>query len=127
MNNIEQREIVLVPWRYSDDSEIEPRPTLVISNTTYNEKHLDVMLCFITSQPKQFDYSVEITNNDMEKGTLKRDSKIVPSKILIRPKDMIITRFGKIKIEKYNQVINNLKKLVECPQTSIMAPATKSN
>jgi hypothetical protein len=85
------------------------------------------MLCFITSQPKQFDYSVEITNNDMEKGTLKRDSKIVPSKILIRPKDMIITRFGKIKIEKYNQVINNLKKLVECPQTSIMAPATKSN
>lgn len=44
-----QREIVLVPFPYSDLTNTKRRPVLIISNDDYNRKFHDVVICVITS------------------------------------------------------------------------------
>ncbi len=47
-----QREIVLVPFPYSDLSAVKRRPVLVISNDDYNISYPDILVC----DYKQFAY-----------------------------------------------------------------------
>ena len=44
-----QREIVLLPFPYSDLSSTKKRPALIVSNNNYNERFNDVVVCVITS------------------------------------------------------------------------------
>ena len=47
--NYKQKEIVLVPFPYSDLSATKKRPVLIVSNNHYNNNFEDVIVCVITS------------------------------------------------------------------------------
>ena len=51
-----QREIVLVPFPYSDLSSTKRRPVLIVSNDDYNQMFQDVVVCVITSNQQTDDY-----------------------------------------------------------------------
>jgi mRNA-degrading endonuclease toxin of MazEF toxin-antitoxin module len=53
-----QREIILVPFPYSDLSSSKRRPVLVVSNDDYNQHFQDVVVCVITSNLHTDEYSV---------------------------------------------------------------------
>ena len=73
---INQRDIVLINFPFSDLSGAKVRPALVLSNDRYNSTSLDAVVLALTSNLSRLDYSVLVTNSDLESGRLPVDSAI---------------------------------------------------
>jgi len=74
-SEIEQGDIVLIDFSYSDLKRSKFRPALVISNSRYNSTSLDVIVLRITSKSKR-EWAIEITNKDVESGFLEVESYV---------------------------------------------------
>lgn len=92
--NYSQREIVLVPFPYSDLSTNKKRPLLIVSNNVYNSKYDDVVVCVITSKKNKDDYSIVIKDENLEYGYLPEDSTIKYHKLFTISKAKIIKKFS---------------------------------
>jgi mRNA interferase MazF len=108
-----QREIVLVPFPYSDLSSTKRRPVLIVSNNLYNASFPDILVCVITSNLYKDDYSVELDNNDLDMGMLPELSVIKCHKLFTIDQTRIVKRFSLIKEKKFEEVIIVLQKLIE--------------
>jgi mRNA interferase MazF len=106
--SIKQREIVLMPFPYSDLSQSKKRPALVVSSDEFNESSPDVICCSITSNPARERRTVEITNRDMESGFLEFESKIKPYHLFTVSKQRIYQSLGILRKTKFNDVISLL-------------------
>jgi mRNA interferase MazF len=102
--NFEQGEIVVAQILYSERVGIKTRPALVISNTKYNKNSEDIILLKITSKSKQTQYDIGLTNKDLEKGELTKESMIMADNPVTTYKEMITTKIGKISKEKLKEV-----------------------
>lgn len=107
-----QREIVLVPFPFSDLSTQKKRPALIISNNEFNKHSEDVICCMITSNPQVQESCVKITQKDLESGKLFYDSKIKPSRLFILNKRIIDKHLGFLSKEKSLLVQEEIKKLI---------------
>ena len=103
-----QREIILVPFPYSDLSKNKRRPAMIISNNNHNLHNEDVICCAITSNPREYEKSLPIEENDFENGKLIRPSRIKPTKILSLDQRNIIKVLGKLNVPKSKEVIHQL-------------------
>jgi len=110
---VNQRDIVLIPFPYSDLSQHKKRPVVVISGKEYNERNSDLICCAITSNPRDYANSIEISKRDLDSGNLKYDSKIKPNKIFTLEQDKIITILGRLNILKSKEVVSNLNLCIE--------------
>jgi len=108
-----QREIVLVPFPYSDLSSSKRRPVLIISNNNYNKKFPDSLVAVITSNLYKDDYSVALFNNDLEMGLLPEPSIIKCRKLFTIEQSQILKRFSLLSEEKFDEVIVFLNKLIK--------------
>ena len=109
----EQRDIVLGPFPYSDLSDMKNRPLLVISDEDYNQRREDFICCAITSNPKAHRYAIDITNADLESGSLKLDSKVRADKVFTLKQTRIKKRFGKLSLEKSEMVVDKIRDIIE--------------
>ena len=106
-----QREIVLVPFPYSDLSFSKRRPVLVISNNYYNKNFPDIF-CVITSNLFKDAYSVDLNDEHLESGVLPEKSIIKRHKLFTVEQTKIIRRFSVISEQKFDEIINMLQKLI---------------
>lgn len=110
---IKQRDIMLIPFRYSDFSQDKKRPVLILSPSTYNSIQSDILGCAITSSQPRFSDGVIITNDDMESGNLKKTSAVRHDKVYSLSKELIIHYIGKLSKSKSVAVVNKLDSLIE--------------
>ena len=107
-----QRELVWVEVPYSDFSGKKIRPAVIVSNNAYNRKSEDMVICAITSNTQKTDYSVTISENDLEKGKLKVASKIRADKIMQIDKKLALKAFARLNSRKFSETTAQIKKLV---------------
>ena len=105
----EQREIVLIPFPYSDLTGSKKRPALIISNTNVNNTE-DRICCLVTSNIHKNDLQIE--NTDLQKGALPLKSSIrahrvftIDQRIIIKKLCMVTTEFHKKVIAKINMYL----------------------
>lgn len=108
-----QGDIVLVPVPFTDLSEAKQRPALIISNDNYNAKVEDIVVCGITSNIKDEDFSIVIDQKDMADGIMPFLSRIKADKLFSLNKNIISRRLGRVKKEVLNNVRKEILKLVE--------------
>ena len=108
-----QRQIVLVPFPYSDLSSTKRRPVLIVSNDSYNKAFTDVLVCVITSNLRKDEYSVTLSNDDLEIGVLPESSVVKSHKLFTIHKDKIIKTFSQVKEEFFSQVNEKIKDLIK--------------
>lgn len=108
-----QREIVLVPFPYSDLSSTKRRPVLIVSNDDYNQNFQDVVVCVITSNLHTDTYSVALGNEDLEIGVLPESSIVKTHKLFTIHQDKIIKKFSVVKGEYFGKVADKIKQLIE--------------
>jgi mRNA interferase MazF len=108
-----QREIVLVPFPYSDLSATKRRPVLIVSNNNYNNDFADVVVCVITSNQFEDDYSVPLENSDLEIGVLPESSIVKTHKLFTIEQTKIIRKFSLVKEEFYEIVEEKLQELFD--------------
>jgi len=111
-----QREIVLVPFPYSDLSATKKRPVLIISNDDYNSRFDDILICVITSNQFKDDYSIDLRNDDLEIGILPELSVVKTHKLFTIDKSKIIKKFSVVKNEYYVQIEQMIIKLIQSNQ-----------
>jgi len=108
-----QGEIVLVPFPYSDLSASKRRPALVVSNNFYNGRFTDIVVCVITSNLYKDNFSVELSDNNLQSGILPESSIIICHKLFTIEQSRIIKKFSKVKDDKLKEAISMLHNLFQ--------------
>jgi len=111
-NEIEQGDIVLIDFSYSDLKRSKLRPALVMSNSVYNSTSLDIVALRITSKPKR-KWAVKITNKDIGGGFLEVESYVKVDSIFTIENNMIAKVVGKLNEMKINEVKLKLDELFD--------------
>jgi len=110
---IEQGDLLLVPFPFSDQSGRKVRPVIVISNKEFNEYSGDILVVGVTSNISKDKYTIGLINNDLETGKLIRPSCIKVENILRLDKELIIKNIGKVKRSKLSDIINKLNEIIK--------------
>ena len=106
----DQKEIVLIPFPYSDLTGVKKRPALIISNENLNYSD-DRICCLITSNnPKE---GILIKKDFISKGNLPFKSWIKPQRIFTIDKRIIIKSFAKINSSLHLELIKKINNLIK--------------
>ncbi len=92
----EQGEIIIVPFPFSDLSNVKQRPVLILSKDADNKTFDDIITCGITSNLKDVKHSVLIGNENLEKGEIPLSSRIKVDKLFTLDKNIVRKRVAKI-------------------------------
>ncbi|HEX9990515.1 MAG TPA: type II toxin-antitoxin system PemK/MazF family toxin [Chloroflexia bacterium] len=91
--------VVVVPFPFSNLSQIKRRPALVVANLSGD----DVVLCQITSQSVKDQYAIPLEDSDFVHGTLQRPSNIRPNRLFTADSNIINYQVGNIGHVKLNE------------------------
>lgn len=103
-----KRDIVVIPFPFSDLSGSKRRPALIIADWGAE----DIILCQITSKTKFDGYQVDLSASDFETGNLPIESNIRPNKLFTAQRSIIISAAGKITSAKYDDVVKKIISLI---------------
>jgi len=109
---IQQRDLLLVPFPFSDQSGRKVRPVVVITNNHFNEYSEDVLVVGVTSNVSKEKNNISLGNGDLEEGKLITNCVIKVENILRLDKSLIVKKIGKIKSEKHKQIIKIINELI---------------
>ena len=101
-----QRDIVLIPFPYSDLTGFKQRPALIISNNKIN-KNQDRICCLVTTNNHKGD--LEINNSCFEKGTLPFKSFVKPHRIFCINEKIIKKKLCSINNKFHKEIIKKIK------------------
>lgn len=110
---IEQKDLLIVPFPFSDQSGRKVRPVVVISNNVFNSHSEDVIVVGVTSNIKKDRYGLSLANKDLESGNLITNCMIKAENILKLEKGLIIKKIGKIKESKLKEIHSVLDKIIK--------------
>ena len=108
-----QRDMFLVPFPFSDQKGKKVRPVIVISNDEFNRESEDVLIVSVTSNISKDKYTSPLSNNDLEEGQLDSQCCIKVENILKIDKELVIKKIGRIRKEKLEKIIEILVKIVK--------------
>lgn len=108
---IKQKEIVLLPFPFSDLERKKVRPALVVSNNRFNKKSDDCVMLPLTAIIKNEPYSVVIDQKDLSTGKLIRQSRIRADKVFSVEKELVVMKIGILKDKTFNQVKKELVRI----------------
>ena len=108
---LNQKEIVLLPYPFSDLSGSKVRPALVVSNNNFNKKSDDCVLVPLTTILKDEPYSIIISQEDLTSGKLLKSSRIRADKIFNVQKNLIIMKIGKLNNKSFGNVISEIERI----------------
>ena len=101
-------DIVVIPFPFSDFTQLKRRPALVIAVLEGN----DLILCQITSQSIKDKYAISLNDNDFEDGSLKQPSNLRPNRMFTADNSIVLYRVGNIKVEKLIMVIEKIIEII---------------
>ena len=102
MGEFVKRDIVVIPFPFSDLSQNKRRPALVLTDLNGD----DILLCQITSQHSNDIFALTLDSKKIESGMLPVDSFIRPLRIFTADKNIILHKAGKITPELMDKVID---------------------
>lgn len=107
-----QRDIVLVPYPFSDLSQAKYRPAIVMSNDTYNRKFKDFIAIPLTTNPNTRDHTIPVTSTEMAKGNLTAASVAKVDKIFSLEQKLIVKTYGQLRGDVFDKIRTELINLL---------------
>ena len=107
-----QRDLLLVPFPFSDQSGNKVRPVMVVSNKEFNEHSDDILVIGITSNISRGKYTLSLSSNDLEEGKLYSKCCIKAENILKIEKNLVVKKIGKIKETKLESTITAINQII---------------
>ena len=105
---IKQKDIVLLPYPFTDLKGKKIRPALVVSNDSVNSKSKDCIMLPLTSVIKDEPYSIAINQEDLSSGQLIKSSRIKIDKIFTVEKRLIVMKIGTLSHNTFEKVKEEL-------------------
>ena len=108
----EQGEIVVVPFPFSNLSNVKQRPVLILSKSKDISRSEDIVTCGITSNLKDSKNSVLIENSNLEKGVIPMKSRIKIDKLFTIDKRIIIKKVARLNEDSFLKVKQEFNRLL---------------
>ena len=108
----EQRDIVIVPFPFSDLSSIKQRPVFILSSNRDIASSEDVITCGLTSYLKETAHSVLIDTRDCEEGALPKPSRIKVDKLFTLDKSIIRKKIARLSKSAFERVQKKFVSLI---------------
>lgn len=108
---LKQRDIVLVPFPYPDQTGIKRRPALVLSSDEFNRTSQDAILCGITSFNNGDPQLVAVKKEDWE-GGMWSESYANPAYITSLYQGLVIKPIGRLGSKRFAEVREKLGKIL---------------
>lgn len=108
-----QKDIVLIPFPYSDLTGSKKRPALIISNEKINKTE-DRVCCLVTTNFHKDD--IEIQKNSFEKGKLPFKSFVKPHRIFSINEKIILKKLCTVNDKFHNKVLNKINEFLKIKQ-----------
>ena len=108
---VNQKDIVLLPYPFTNLKEAKVRPALVVSNEYFNNKSEDCIMVPLTTVVKNEPYSVIIENNNMKSGKLIKTSRVRADKIFTVEKNLIKMKIGAVKENVFEEIKKEIIKI----------------
>ncbi|MFH1409312.1 MAG: type II toxin-antitoxin system PemK/MazF family toxin [Nanoarchaeota archaeon] len=105
-----QKDIILIPFPFSDLSGAKQRPALVISNKRINVSD-DRICCLITSVEQKS--GMPISTSDIHTGSLPLKSWIKPHRLFTINKNIVRKKICTISDEMHEKVIHKIHEIVK--------------
>jgi mRNA interferase MazF len=109
MEEFVKGQIVVVPFPFSDLTDLKKRPAMVISSLEGN----NLILAQITSRYRTQKYLLDIKIKDFEKGNLHIDSYVNCDKIFTLDKNIILNSVGILKAEKTYKIVSKIIEIIK--------------
>lgn len=93
---LSQKDLVLLPYPFSNLKETKVRPAVIVSNEIFNKQSADCVMVPLTSVIKEEPYSVIIENKNLVSGTLPKKSRIRADKVFCVEKSLVHLVIGRI-------------------------------
>lgn len=106
MEGFVKGDVVVLPFPFSDLSGSKKRPAVVAANL----KGGDVILCQITAA-RLDSYSISLSTENFEKGSLNLASTIRPNRIFTADKSIILYKIGSLKESKVKEMESALVRM----------------
>ncbi|MBU0592089.1 MAG: type II toxin-antitoxin system PemK/MazF family toxin [Candidatus Micrarchaeota archaeon] len=104
---LRQKQIILVPFPFSDQSGTKRRPALIISNDKFDGLSSDIIICAVTSNISNDIYSVKIKPEDWKNG-LYSESCVKVANICTVDKRLVIKTIGRLSSERFKEVMTKV-------------------
>lgn len=101
---LQQGDLILVRFPFSNLVQFKVRPALIVSNDEFN-KNSDVWACAVTSKNKS--HCVPLKGS-FEEGRLEKESFAKTSAIATIEKELVLKKIGKIGKEKTKEIIEKI-------------------
>lgn len=105
-----QRDIILIPFPYSDLTGFQQRPALIISNEKVN-KNEDRICCLITTNAHKED--LEVKKDCFEEGKLPFKSFVKPHRIFSISEKIIKRKICSINHKFHKEIIKKINEYLE--------------
>ncbi len=105
-----QRDIILLPFPFSDLTGEKVRPALIISNDEFNSGE-DIVVCAITTNTSRAKYRINISSRNLKRGTLHSASAIRAESIVKIKKTLAIKTIAAIDEATHESVQQALRTL----------------
>ena len=92
----QQKELVLLPYPFSDQVGSKVRPAIIVSNDNFNKRCEDCVMVPLTTLIKDEPFSLIVNQDSLESGKLLKQSRVRIDKIFTIKKSLIIMQIGKI-------------------------------
>ncbi len=106
----DQRDIVLIPFPYSDLTGSKQRPALIISNSLINEAQ-DRICCLITSQQPQD--GILIADSSVEGGKLPLRSWVKPHRLFTIHEKIVKKRLCSVSNDFHDKVVGKINEYLK--------------
>lgn len=104
MGTFVKGDVVVVPFPFSDLTNAKRRPALVIAELTKN----DLILCLITSQFANDEYTTVIEDDDFATGSLNRVSYVKSNRVFTANEKIIAYKVGQLKPDQLAEIVTKL-------------------
>ena len=94
---VKQRELVLIPYPFSELNFSKVRPAVVVSNDSYNREFEDLIVVPVTTNLSLRKHVVRLSNNELEQGHLIAESVIKVDRILSVSQKLVRKSIGSVK------------------------------
>lgn len=114
MSIYRQRDIVLVPFPFSDLSMQKVRPVLILSNDAYNQQSSDIVVCGLTTNLRPAPYSIIVDVANVEQpGTLRHKSRIKADAIASLEQSIIVKQIARLKLSVFRKIVTEIEDLIK--------------
>jgi len=109
--NVAQKELVLLPYPFTNFEGTKVRLAVIISNNSFNRISDDCLMVPLTTVIKNEPFSILIEQKDLSSGKLLQQSRIRADKIFCVEKRLIIMKIGVLNDNTFDKIKQEILKI----------------